>query len=210
MIRQSSDFVNKIERKKNISVSLCLCGLIKNNEPPRHRDTKNTAGGRIYETASKAYCEVLSLLACALLLLLPGCSGAPQEQASTAGKELSRSALVDSADNRRVEAEKCVAAYPAAEFGADLTELAAEIVGREVAEDARSRLRAQLSAEDFRETRIQILTRNFNARELAALAEIYRSSEGKSLMRKMPHFDNDWRSYLTPPILESLSNVPQK
>jgi hypothetical protein len=139
-----------------------------------------------------------------------GCSGAPQEQVSTQSPGDSRALLVDSADSRRLEAEKCVAAYPAAEFAADLTEQAAEIVGREVAEDARSKLSQRLSAKDFEDTRIQLLTRNFSARELAVLADIYRTSEGKSLMRKITQYNNDWRSYLTPAILESLSNIPQK
>jgi hypothetical protein len=142
-------------------------------------------------------------------LLLSGCREQPNDQLSTQPSINNPAVLVDSLENRRNEAYRFVAVYSAAEFAADLAEQAAEIVGQEVVEDARMKLKQRFSAQGFSEVRIKLLVQNFSAVEITKLTEISSSREGKSLMRKLIRYNEDWRKFLTPVILESLSNMPQ-
>ena len=144
------------------------------------------------------------------VLFASGCCEAPQDRQSTGVSPHISPELVDSPENRLSEAKKCVEAYPAAEFAAELTEQATDIVGREVAEDIRARLRQRLSAAEFRKIRIQLLVQTFSTRELAQLRDIYRTSGGRSLMKKLASYNEDWRKFFTPVILEVLSNKPQQ
>ncbi|HQH27684.1 MAG TPA: hypothetical protein PLP17_09840 [Oligoflexia bacterium] len=146
---------------------------------------------------------------CAALLAASGCREKARDIQAVGAPRLLEAEIVDSPENRLREARKCVEAYPAPEFGADLTEQAADIVGRSVAEDVRTKMRQRLSAEDFQKLRIELLVRTFTAKELALLAEVYRMGEGPSLLRKLNLYNEDWRKLFAPVLLEELSNVPQ-
>ena len=148
--------------------------------------------------------QIVFLIA-VLLLLSAGCRRHEQDRASAPVASIEKSSLVDSPENRRREAQKCIEAYPLKEFGAELTEQAAEMTGREVAEDARMRLKQRLTADEFERVRLEMLVEHFSAEELAELAEIYSTGEGRSLIRKLCTYNEKWREYLSPIILEALT-----
>ena len=137
-----------------------------------------------------------------------GCCRPPEDKVAAAREGAKVEAPVDSPENRRAEALSCIAAYPAAEFGADLAEQAQEILGRDLAEEVRAKFRQRVSLGEFEETRIKILTQIFTPAELQKLAEIYRTPGGKALLKKLRRYDEQWREYLAPGLFEALSNSP--
>jgi hypothetical protein len=152
----------------------------------------------------------VSALTICSALIWSGCRGERREQRPASASDPGSAALIDSPQNRREQAKRCVAAYPLSEFSDDLSEQAAAIVGQEVAAEARARLKQRLSAEEFEETRIEMLVRTLSAREIARLGELYRSPEDRTLIKKLHLYDEEWRKYLAPVVLEALSNTPQK
>ncbi len=146
---------------------------------------------------------------CTALFAASGCRETARDMPASSASRLLGAEIVDSPENRLREAERCVEAYPAPEFGAELTEQAADIVGRSIAEDVRTKMKQRLSAEDFQKLRIELLTRTFTAKELALLAEVYRTGDGRSLLRKLNLYNEDWKKLFAPVLLEELSNMPQ-
>lgn len=141
----------------------------------------------------------LLLLLFAVFCVFACTKGEPEKSASRA------SVTVDSPEARLQAAQKVLDAYPAEQFVQYLNREVAAIVGSEVLEEARLRLRQQMTARQILLKRKEILVETFTAAELEKLAGLMVEPEGRAIFEKLTVHNERWRDFLSPFLLEALS-----
>lgn len=144
------------------------------------------------------------IILCGAALLIALVAGCSKEEKPAAASQ-NASSIADTPENRRAMADQVIEAYPAAEWGADIFERVSSQSGSDVAAQARDKIRDAMSTTTIRDSRIKFLTDTFTAAELKILADLYRDTASKDLLRKMPRFEEKVRDAVGPFVMEVLS-----
>lgn len=139
-------------------------------------------------------------------LLLLGCSGAPEQRDSDAGSTQT-AALADTPANRLRMAQEIIKAFPTSGFVSDLQHRINSLAGSDVGEAVQTRLVERIGLAKLEAQRMHLLVDRFTVPELQELRRLYQSRTGLSLLRKMPAYDEGWRTFLAPIVMEELSGA---
>lgn len=94
-------------------------------------------------------------------------------------------ALEDTQENRAKETDRYLAATPASEMMEDMTEAMSMNLPPSERDEFRRLLTEYVDLDRVTEAMRSSMIRNFTADELAAMADLFESPEGKSAMKKM-------------------------
>ncbi len=144
--------------------------------------------------------QIYLIIACVLLV---ACNK-PEDKVQQSRGEV---AVVDSLAERQAQALNVVAAYPMEEWGDDILVRIRDKAGAAVSDEVKKRAQERLGAKELKEKRLSLLVELYSADELLKLSEIYRTVEGKSIMRKSSQYDDRLRELAEPLVMEVLSNV---
>ncbi len=146
----------------------------------------------------------LALASCALFAFfsLLGCSDPNSSQLDTTKLALP---MEDSPEARHAQALRVIAAYPMEEWERDILRRIRSITGSEASEEVEALVQRRLNAKDLLEKRLSLMTASYTASDLAQLAELYATPQGKRLLGAFIGHDERLREQLAPLIAEALS-----
>lgn len=114
--------------------------------------------------------------------------------------------IVDSPSERAKQALKIIEHYSMDEWENDIIIRVSNITGSDVSEEVRSEVRRTLSDQELLNKRVSLMTEIYTAEELANLANLYSTIQGRSLLKKIIVHEQRLRDIVSPVVIEVMSN----
>lgn len=114
--------------------------------------------------------------------------------------------LPDNPENRLSMAKVVIEAYPTQSYAGSVIARITNATGPEVADAARSLIKNNLSTETIEQQRLDLLVEHFTAAELKLLAELASKNSGRTLLEKLPLFDQEITDLFNPFVVRTMSN----